>query len=784
MAAQAGGVKKLRNLAGRAGQGAIALALALVSLAAAPTPPKIHADPMLHRLMRRHGVGVDASGRPTPIGRSELEYYSRFLAVDPHGPPPTARIRLRLDDSVRASLENMGFKVYGRLKGFASAVVPIDRLPELADVPGIEWMQVVRVPALELNISAPAIGADQAAAIYRTRGDGVLVGDVDSGVDWHHADFRNQDGTTRIRYLWDQTTSCSAGVGSVPPPPFDFGCQYTESEINAALAGGPSFTFTDVDGHGTHVLGIAGGNGRGTGNGQPSGVYVGVASRANLIMIKIFPDVQGACSRCFDVGLGLDMIDAKAAEFGLPYVVNLSLGTHLGGHDGSDADEQTIDALTGPGKPGKAVVKAAGNERGLGIHVSGTVATGGTNNHTFTIPQYTPAPGTFNDVQAWEMWYKGGDSMTVSLLDPTSAPCGGSQLAVSGSTGTGFHGVGTNSGTLIVDDTGSPSINGDRFFEAEVDDQLGAAPCRGTWTFRVHGDNITQGGRYDIWIFFSSFGAAQTAVSWNAPIDLTELVSIPGTSLNVTTVGAFVTRQGWTDVDGQPISYTSMPTIGSLAPFSSPGPTRDGRMKPEITAPGMGIASTLSIDAAPGILADPNLRLRVVQDGVHWVIEGTSMAAPHVTGVYAQMLTLNPTLDAIELRSLATAAARRDAFTGPSANNDWGFGKVDALGAVENLIKNIPALQAASDGVTFGWNGTPLASTYNVYRGDIGLLNGTYYGTCFRQGLSSPAFTDTDTPIPGSGFFYLITGVKDGVEGLLGFKSDGSPEPNDAPCSP
>ena len=64
------------------------------------------------------------------------------------------------------------------------------------------------------------------------------------------------------------------------------------------------------------------------------------------------------------------------------------------------------------------------------------------------------------------------------------------------------------------------------------------------------------------------------------------------------------------------------------------------------------------------------------------------------------------------------------------------------------------------------------------------MLNGTYYGTCFRQGLSSPAFTDTDTPIPGSGFFYLITGVKDGVEGLLGFKSDGSPEPNDAPCSP
>ena len=71
-----------------------------------------------------------------------------------------------------------------------------------------------------------------------------------------------------------------------------------------------------------------------------------------------------------------------------------------------------------------------------------------------------------------------------------------------------------------------------------------------------------------------------------------------------------------------------------------------------------------------------------------------------------------------------------------------------------------------------------------MYRGDLRLLNGTYYGTCFRQGLASPTFTDTETPIPGSGFFYLTTGVKDGVEGLLGFKSDGSPRPNDAPCAP
>lgn len=752
-------------------------------ITAAVARPENNADSMLHRLIRGHGVGVDASGRPVPISKAELEYYSRFLAIDPGGNPPTARIRLRLDDSARRSLERMGFEVYGRLSGFASAVVPVDRLRELEDVPGIEWMQVVRIPRPELDLSVPAIRSNQVASSYGARGAGVLVGDIDTGVDWHHADFRNPDGTTRIRYLWDQTIACPPGVGSVPPPPFDFGCQFTEAEINAALTGGPSLTFTDVQFHGTHVLGIAGGNGRGTGNGQPSGVYVGTASQANLIMIKMFPDVAGSCSRCFDIGLGLDMIDAKAAEFSMPYVVNLSVGSDLGGHDGSDIDEQTIDALTGPGKPGKAIVKSAGNSRGEGIHVSGTVATGGTNDHTFTIPQYTQVPGIFNDVQAWEMWYRGGDSLTVSVRDPTTAPCGGSQLSVSGSTGTGFHAISTNSGTMIIDDTGSPAINGDRFFDAEVDDQAGSAPCRGTWTFRVHGDNITQGGHYDIWTYFSTFGTAQIAVDWNAP-DLTGLLSIPGTAFNVTTVAAFVTKRSWTDISGRIISYTSMPEIGSLAVFSSPGPTRDGRMKPEISAPGMGIASALSIDAAPDILADPNLSLRVVQDGVHWVIEGTIMAAPHITGVYAQLLGLNPTLDAVQLRTLATTAAVRDTFTGPAASNDWGFGKIDGLGATLNMIKDIPAFQAGTDGTTFTWTAIPQASTYNVYRGDLRLLNGTYYGTCFRQGLASPTFTDTETPIPGSGFFYLTTGVKDGVEGLLGFKSDGSPRPNDAPCAP
>ncbi len=766
------------------GRSRISLALTLLLLCASTVkgqPRTGSSDPMLGRLLRGHGVGVDTMGGPVPPDRSELEYYSRFLAVDPAADPPAARLRMRLDDAARRAVERLGFPVYGRLDGFASVVVPIARIPELDAIPGIEWMQIVRRPRTELDLSIPVIGADQAAAAYGTRGQGVIVGLVDTGVDWRHQDFRNANGTTRIKFLWDQTEPCPPGVGATPAPPFDFGCQYTESDINAALGGGPAITFRDGQGHGTHVLGAAAGNGRGTGPGQPPNVYVGVASKASLIVVKIFPEAGVGCTNCYDIGLGLDMIDAKAADFGMPYVVNLSLGSDLGGHDGSDLDERTIDLLTGPGKPGKAIVKSAGNSRGYGIHVSGTVAAGGQNDHTFTIPPYTPLSGIFNDLQAWEMWYRGGDAMTVTILDPPDSGCPGVNN-VSSSTGQGQHDLASSSGTMIISDVGSPAVNGARFFDMEIDDQSGSAPCSGTWTFRVHGDTITQGGHYDMWIYFSSFGASGLYSDWNAP-DYTGLVSIPGTAQYVTTVGAFVTKTGWVDIDNDSIGYNPPPAIGSLAPFSSPGPTRDGRIKPEISAPGMGVASTLSADAAPAALASPSARVRVLRDGVHWILEGTSMSAPHVAGVYAQMLALNRNLDATQLRTLITSTAATDGFTTLSVpNSDWGYGKLKAYAATQMLVKDIPTLTAGLDGYTFSWSAVPTADTYNIYRGDLGAFGAASYGTCFRQGLSSPAFVDIGRPATGHTFTYLATGVRAGIEGILGFRSDGTVRQNNAPC--
>ncbi|HZM70837.1 MAG TPA: S8 family serine peptidase, partial [Candidatus Cryosericum sp.] len=214
--------------------------------------------------------------------------------------------------------------------------------------------------------------------------------------------------------------------------------------------------------------------------------------------------------------------------------------------------------------------------------------------------------------------------------------------------------------------------------------------------------------------------------------------------------------------------------------FSSPGPTRDGRLKPEIAGPGWTSLSALSQEAAP--FNDPRT---FAEDGVHWALVGTSFASPHIAGIYAQLLGLNPTLDAIDLRTLITRTGRTDTNTGSVPNNDWGWGKVDAKAAADLLIKPIPNLTASADMQTFSASTIPSASTYNVYKGSLSLKSPTYYGTCYASGLGSPSFMDMSTPAVGAGFFYYVTGVQDGIEGLLGFSWDGVnslPRPNPSPC--
>jgi subtilisin family serine protease len=331
---------------------------------------------------------------------------------------------------------------------------------------------------------------------------------------------------------------------------------------------------------------------------------------------------------------------------------------------------------------------------------------------------------------------------------------------------------------MLIDDGASPAPNGARFFDMEVDDQGTSAPCRGTWQLRVRGNTITAGGRYDAWIWFNSFGSGGLEAPWVTPEDA-RVISVPGTAFNVTTVGAYMTKYDWLSRDGLIYHFggTFATDVGKLASFSSPGPTRDGRIKPDLNAPGTAIVSTLSIDAAP--TAQVPL---IVEDTVHWALPGTSFSSPHVAGIYAQILALNPNLDAIDLRTLATSSARVDANVPPPLpNNNWGYGKVSALGMANRAVQNIPDV-TPTGGSTFAWTALSTATSYNVYRGDLTLKGPGYYGSCLASGLLTTSFTDASVPVPDAGFFYHVTGVWNGIEGALGFTSDGTPRLNSSPC--
>jgi subtilisin family serine protease len=729
----------------------------LLACPVALSTPPAHVGPILGRLIR--GPGISA-GQPAALTPGHLRHYARLVALDIETDPPTVHVWMQLQPGGHAAVTGLGIPVLSQVGDLASAQVPLPRLSALAAAPGVRWVRASRRLHADLDVSLPEIGADLGHSEYNARGAGVVVGIIDDGIDFTHGDFRNANGTTRIKFLWNQWEACGN-----PPAGFGYGCLYTEADINNALSGMGSVNAADNQGHGTHVTGIAAGNGLQTGNGQPAGTYVGMAPEADLVYVKTLDELV-SCPQC-DAGDALSFIDQKAAELGRPWVTNMSFGTdHSDPHDGTDPLEQIIDALTGPGVPGQVAVNSAGNDRGEAIHISGTVSSGTSNTHTFTIPSYTPRPGNENDLHFLILWYENGDTLSVTIEGPTTG-------TYTHSTGDGTNGAETVDGVIVVSDEDSPTPEGTRFFEIQVFDLFADAPdpAPGQWTLRVTGDSINGGGVYDAWIYFSDLGGQ--SADWDLP-DPTKLLTPPATSFHVTAVGAHVSRTDWIDVSGTPQDW--MPgSLGELSRFSSPGPTRDDRLKPELTAPGQVIASALAAGLFP-FTAD------VLQDGEHWMLEGTSFSTPHVTGMYALMLGLNPSLDAVQLRDILQETARSDAFTGAVPNFDWGAGKLDAKAALDMVVKPVTNLHWTST-TNYIWDGiAPLATTYNVYRARVSDLDGTFYGNCRASGLTTPSVSESLAPPLGDGFFYLVTGVKDGIEGLRGFQSNGTPRPSINTC--
>ena len=237
--------------------------------------------------------------------------------------------------------------------GYGILYLPENRIDEISALPQIEYIEKPK------RLSFSLAGAKAAACIppvtrppKNLTGENVLIGIIDSGIDIYHPDFRNDDGTTRIVNLWDQT------LGQV----------FSEEEINAALlADDGTFPSRDLSGHGTHVAGIAAGNGRASG-----GLYTGVATKSRLIVVKLGNLLPDAFPRTTELMTALDYCVRRSLELQMPLALNLSFGNNYGSHTGFSLLETYLDTIATIGRTTIAV--GTGNEGNLGRHASDTLS--------------------------------------------------------------------------------------------------------------------------------------------------------------------------------------------------------------------------------------------------------------------------------------------------------------------------------------------------------------------------------------------------------------------------
>jgi len=494
-------------------------------------------------------------------------------------------------------------------------------------------------------------------------GAGTLIAVIDTGLDWTHDDFIDSQGHTRVAWLLDQT---APPTGKYPTlEALGSGAVYSAADIQRALEGemGPIWTSAeDVIGHGTHVAGVAA---------SDDSIYTGAAPGARLVIVKaIESDLSGFSEE--NVLEALAFVEEIARREHRPMVLNLSLGNQMGAHDGTTPIEVALDDMALSPSPKIAVVVAAGNERDRALHARAAACSAclPTRLRLLVPSGGQPTPERPARI-VLDFWHSGSGELAIHLVTPsgyetdrigTRGPYGLEQI--------------TDDGILEMTTSQQPHpINGEHRTAVTLRGEAGQPLSTGVWEVVFEG----YAGRIDGWVGEYDLAGPGEPHFINY-VDPNNLVGPPATGLHTIAVGAFVSKNNWQDIDGQ--EHTLPDDEGTLAYFSSPGPTRDGRMKPEVTAPGHIIVSSLSHYSDPRspssvFYAAGSQRYVIDQD--HAALSGTSVAAPLVSGLLALILESKPDLTATDLQNALTVTATSDLHTGfVLFDPEWGFGKPQA----------------------------------------------------------------------------------------------------------
>lgn len=565
----------------------------------------------------------------------------------------------------------------------ASVIFPVSKVEALVNsskIESIEDSYMKIEPMLDSllvknNIIAVHNGVSPLSQGYD--GTGVVMGIIDSGIDFTHPDFKDASNHTRVKYIWDHNLS-----GGTTPQPYNYGREFSAADIDGGLA---SAHVDNYYGHGTHVSGVAASNGRALNR------YPGVAPNVDIISVCLnwnladnnwLTSISDAVRYIFD----------KATAMGKPCVINISAGTYYGSHDAKDNQAQLIENLITQ-QNGRAVVVAAGNAGSIPFHMQYNSSTG-------TDTSFTWFNTSTNPVEI-ELW--GDQANFTNVKFAIGADKISPDYSFRGQIP--FTNVTQHLGVWKYDTV--YNTNGNRL--GIVRTYASLSNGRYSMYFRVTADSVsplynwrlsyTGPGKFDTWNFQMVYNNLPTVsafpdiAKYHSP-DLNQtIVSSFTCSDKVITVGEYINKKSYIDCqNGNQLPYPTF-VIDSLSSNSSHGPTRIGIQKPDITGAG-------GITMAAAVLAGLSPTNPKVGEGcMHIRDGGTSTASPGVAGVAALYFQRYPNANWLAVKNAINLCNKRDNFTGLTnfPKVDWGYGKVDgfaaltgcaALGVNENEISN------------------------------------------------------------------------------------------------
>ena len=622
----------------------------------------------------------------TALKELQTKYPVVSTSAGPHI-PVLMKVSPSIDHSV---LRDLNISINTKAGRIYSALVPLDHLISLSAMEGIEYLEIAHdvYPRLDKALKESKVDLiHQGMNLSQSyTGKDVVIGIVDFGFDYSHPTFRSQDGSEfRVKRVWDQV------LMGTPPAGFSYGHELTDEQ---------EMLLNQTDevrtGHGTHVAGICGGSGEAL-----SDLYRGVAYESDLVFVSPRNTLTLADLSTGIVD-GINYTFQYAESVGKPAVVNVSQGHHTGPHDGTSLTDQAIDALSGTGK---IVVGAVGNEgdpSGFYLHFHHDFAQNDTILSYVVFPDGVSSGETFIDI-----WGEVGTNFRVGFniynpktkelenyspyFNTENSIIGGAwvpdkendSLYVEGAIETNplnnrphaFLYVNNTQQAQSDDVDFNDLLNNDFILLEIISDNT-----------RVHAWSADNSGE----AFFtdlSGIGADEFAIGsriigGNPDYTMGEL---GGTANSIISVGCYISKNEWMNTNGELVQSDDI--LETIFRSSSRGPTVDGRIKPDISAPGGLISSAEnSFNIAYNTFVETDQVSKPA--GGNWsygVRGGTSFSSPMVAGIVALLLEMNPDLSPSDIKDLLIDHGVEDNFTGNLPNNTWGYGKVNAHAMASSL---------------------------------------------------------------------------------------------------